>query len=352
MIDFAENRDLFIMFGILGWMMIGDVMVFPNNPQAGQINRVISYVAMIGFIFIWEALCTFEASKYFALKVIVRPSEKTLNWFVKRNAQTSQPTKDAPHMITTELPLGVKYKDKLFGQIDTVVLKHEYSAESRLIPSQGKINYKGTVIDHNSMCTIVVYELPESSFEIDHGQPIPTYYLANAPGDYNIGPINMMMLPIGNPRPLTPNQTTQYLIQENRNLKIALAEERRKASKWHTRSIQTESAVKGVTEEINGLLKNPIKFLVAVIQYVQSYISAGHEIDQLAKQGSFWKRIPSWIMYLGAFGILLAFFGANPQIQQGFGQWVSVGTNQLFLLLIVAMILIVVYYLFHRRSGK
>lgn len=348
-----EKIQWLLIFGVYGWMIFSDVL-FVGQRELMLMNKIVSMVALISTLFITEAICQVAASKYFAIKAIIRPKEQVHYFFVIRSGITSKEHPKAPNFFTTELPLGVKIKIDRFGKIpiSKIILKHDYDAEKRLIPSQGKVAFKGNVVSHNSMCTVVLYEYPEAGTDIDHARPIPTYYLANAPGDYYLGPIGQSLHNVGgNPnlgdgvRAYVQRLEGQILV-----LKSALAEKTRQSSYWHQFAIEVEGANKHIQEELSGLLKNPPNFMKGVVRYSQSLWMSIQDIRQLAKPSMFGFLKP-WMMWVLVPAIVLLYLGLQPQIVEGIGEFMASGNNQLFIIIIVGFVVVGIYYFAKSRRG-
>lgn len=342
----------FIM-GVYAWMMMSDV-VFSGNMQVASASKIVSWSLMLLSLFVIEWWCRVAASEYFAIKAIVRPTNKTLNLFInKTGMEKDLSDRRAPNWRITPCPLGKKIKYEPYGEVKQIFIRHQHDFDTRMPGGKGKVNFMGNTVDHSNMVNAVFYEVPESQFVIDHGEPQPTFLLAEGPGDYYLGP--MLSTPIiisNNPHGQQATAKLAQLSHDKSKLQSALITERKKSSYWHTKAIEFESAIKGLQEELSGVLKNPLKHMVSVIQYVQHYVTAIGDIEQLAKQGSMWRRIPTQLIYAVIVGCLAVFVLTRQELMMGFGEWMSTGSNQIFLLVIVAMLLVVVYYLFHRRSGK
>lgn len=333
-----------LIFGVYIWMIFSDV-IFAGMREAILVNKIVSMIALIASLFVVEAICQVAASKYFAIKAIIRPSEKVFYFFINRSGITSGSHPKTPNFFTTELPLGVKVKMSRFGKIPIpkVIFKHEFDFDKRMIPSQGKVSYKGNIVQHNSMCTVILYEYPEASTDIDHAEPIPTFYLANAPGDYYLGNVGTSLSNIVSGGNQKVNDYIQRLTLENTQLKQALTEKTRQSSYWHTLSIEIEGANKHLQEELSGLLKTAPNFMRGVVRYAQSYVMAIDDIKQLARTGRF-SFLKSWMIYPLLLGLVLMFLGLQPKILQGIGDFMANPTNQLFFIVISLFAVIVFYY--------
>ena len=359
-----ETNEAFqwiIIFGIYGWMIASDV-VFIGQPQIAGMSKIVSMVLMLGSLFIMEAYCRWAAAEFFGIKAVLRPSEQILNLFVNRSGITSEPHPSVPNLFVTTLPLGVKTTIKPYGKepISEVTFKHYYDFDKRMIPTKGKMTFKGNVIDHNSMCTVVLYEYPEGSSDVDHATPIPSFYLANANGDFNLGPIEPSSMMLHNSSEIAanfsnPEDVVSSFQAQGKRLRILeqqLGHERAMSSRLRSDNIHKETMITQLKEELGGVLRNPLSLLQSVIQYVQAYVSAGKDIEQLGKKQFGLRSLPKWIMYPIILGIVLVFIAAVPDIRVGLGEWLSFGNNQIFLLIIVAMVLVIIYYVSSRRSSE
>ncbi|NVM21648.1 MAG: hypothetical protein HWN68_07705 [Desulfobacterales bacterium] len=341
-----ERNDLYeyiVIFGVYFWMILSGV-VFPEQRTLQMASNTVSMIGMFLFLFLKEAYVQVVASKYDYYRCVVRPLNKILHLFAKKGGFNSVASVNNPNFYTTTLPLGVKLKVKPYGEVEKVVLKHEYPFEKRVITAFGKCSYKGNIVDHRGTATLIVYEFPEASSDVDHAEPVPTYYLKDAPGDFMIGPISPSLPAIsGNPN---ANVIIQKLKRRLLVANQALAEKTRQASYWHQFAIQLEGALRHTKEELSGLLRNAPDFKKGVIRYAQSYVTAIDDIRQLAKMGSPWRMLlKPWmgLVVIAALGMI--FLSTRPDILQGMGKFINNPSNQIWVLLIAVIMVGGVYYL-------
>lgn len=345
----SEIWDWLVIFGIYGWM-IGSNILFRGKPDIQSASQIASLILMFSILFVKDKYLCWEASTYLAIEAIIYPARKKVHFFVKRGGESSQEVRNVSNFYTTTLPI-LPVKLGSYGKVNKVVFKHQFTFDKRVIPARGKVRYKGNWVDHQGKAEVVLYEFTEASVDVDHAEPVPTYYLAHAPGDIIIGPINPT------PHMSNPNSNVGATIQRlNRQvlvLKQALAEKSRQASYWHQKDIQHEGYIKHIKEELSGLLRNSPDFMKGIVRYAQSYVMAIDDIRQLAKMGSPWQfRIKALVPIFIA-GIFFIFLATQPQLVQDIGTFFSQGQNQLWILIFALITVGGIYYLAKfRRRGK
>jgi len=364
--DWSENRDFIIMLGTLMWTYLGGV-VFAGQPELARANAPISMTAMVIYIFFAEWYSTYAASQYTAMRATIYPGQKTEYFFFNKDEKGfTMQLPNFPNWHVTQYPLAKKKKHPVYGDVSNIAIIYEGDIQKRLIEGKIKVNWAGTIVTHHGGSAVSL-EVPEKEFQpviYDQGEVTLCYFLGYGSGDTHIMSMEQRLqqsliqsaMPTSN---LTQHEAIRKLIvmintlaQRNVQLQKGYIQAMTNESKYQTESIQKTGLLKTIQRHVEGLLKIVPFNRAQVIDYVQTWVLARGNIRSLGKSTSLFGRIPKWAIYIVGLGLVFGFLTVNPSFQQGFGQWVSVGTNQLFLLLIVAMILIVVYYLFHRRSGK
>lgn len=352
-----EGIQWLVIFGIYAWMIVSDIIFVGQPIIVPGMSKIASMVAMFAFLFGMEWYSQVQASKYLHVKAIIRSAfslNKTKHFFVNREAIA----KDVPDPLqagwkVTELPLGVKVKLDGYGEgIEKVRFQHLGRFYERMIPTKGKCNYKGNIVDHNSSATVVLYDYVEGGVDVDHNVPIPTFVLKEAPGDFGVQPLPT--LTVGAQSKVVKALLTWIRRAQPYILRLEAAVRKQSTSKsgWHISAIKEEGKSRSTQEELEGVLKDRRHFDKAVAEYAQARAKSIEDIRQLTKGASFMGRLPKWIVYPIILGMALVFIAAQPNMQQGFGEWISTGNNQWFVIGIFALLAIILYYLYRRKTSK
>lgn len=334
-----DKIEFAIIFATYGWVLVSDI-VLAGHRDIQFASKVLSMAGMFCYLIIGEAYYTVVASKFMHLQLIIRPTNKKLSLFVKRGGFRTVAANDGSNLLSTTLPLGVKKKIPPYGDIEKIILTHEYPFDERVIPSHGKANYKGNIVDHHATATLVVYESPEGP-DVEKSAPVPTYYLKDAPGDYGIGPISPMVVGLNS----NVQATLQKLATKNQELKRENIKVKNRASYWHQLAIQLDNMVKNLKEELSGLLRNSPDFERGIVRYCQGYAKDIEDILQLAKRGSFFRTFFKPWMGLLIFGIgFILFLYTQPELLMGVGNFFANPANQFWLIIITCIGVAGVYY--------
>lgn len=341
-------------------MIVSDI-IFVSQPMiVPGMSKILSMGAMIVFLFGMEWYAQVQASQYLYIKAIIRSTFKldtVAHFFINREAIAKDITNPElqPGWKETELPLGVKVKLDRYGEgIERIRFQHLGLFYERIIPTKCKCNYKGNIVEHSGGCTVTLYDYATGGVDMDHNVPIPSFVVKEAPGDYAFQP-----MPIATGSQIPEGKAVKVLLNWIRKaqpyiLRLEAAVRKLSTSKsfWHTDAIHGEGKSRSTQEELDGVLKDRRHFDKAVASYAQSRAKSIDDIRQLAKGGGFLAKIPRWIVYPIILGMVLAFIGLQPNMQKGFGEWISQGNSQWFILGLVALCAIGLYFLYRRRASK
>lgn len=332
-------------------IFVGQPIIVPG------MSKIASMAAMIVFLFGMEWYAQVQASQYLYIKAIIRSEfslNKIVHFFINREAIA----KDVPDPTqagwkVTELPLGVKQKLDRYGEgIMKIRFEHLGLFYERIIPTKCKCNYKGNIVDHSGGATVTLYDYAKGGVDMDHNVPIPSFVLKEAPGDFAAQPLPTLV--VG-----AQSQVVKVLLAWIRKaqpyivrLESALRKTSTSKSWWHTSAIHGEGKSRSTQEELDGVLKDRRHFDKAVAEYCQSRAKSIEDIRQLTKGATFLGRLPRWIVYPIILGMALVFIAAQPNMQQGFGEWISTGNNQWFVLGAIALTVLGIYFFYRWKRSK
>jgi len=171
-------------------------------------GKWISFFGSMGFLvcglFGIEYMFTVQAARYTYIHAIVRlPSKETkhLHLFVVR----FEPMEYFEGVYATKLILGQPVIMDPYGEFSQLVVVHQYPFEQRLIFQQGKAKYKGFKVTHSKTCDVVLHL--QTTVDTDHAEPIPIFWLKDAPGDVDFPELKYLL-------PLTPVKPIDKLLEE------------------------------------------------------------------------------------------------------------------------------------------
>jgi len=150
-------------------------------------------------------MLTVEAAKFNYIHAVVRmPDNRNRHLFIFYK-DLDKDVEVFKGIYTTTLILGQPIKLDPYGEFNKVVIMHQYPFEVRMKFEQGKAKYKGFTIKHSQTCDVVLYL--RKVIDTDHAEPIPVFWLKDAPGDVRLPPLQYLL-------PQTPVQSLEKIVEE------------------------------------------------------------------------------------------------------------------------------------------
>lgn len=333
-----ERSDLYSLIWIVVlfvWMNV----ITPFIPEGyrnvvGILGLVVCVVGMVTL----DQFLKWTAASWTYIELVCRPSNVKLHLFVK----DLETVEVEPNVYATQLILAEKIKHPFYQTLQYIVLKHKFPWEERMQFRPGKAVYKGYVVDHPKTARAVAYEPFEGSFDVDHLNPKPIFWLKEAPGDYYI-PETVLQAPltVANGGGATAFEM-ERLIKENEDLKKQIAEEKRSKLDWHQKAVRLEEVVDQLKNELLAVLKSKADFKGAVIEYMLTIREAQLKIENALKQmRGFRFTLSKWvaILILG-----LAAIGVYMLYPEQVIAWLSQSQNQLFIIILAGVVVFAYYY--------
>ena len=294
---------------------------------------------------IQEIIYWFRTHPYPYIRMLLRPSGQTVRMFITKPVDSK---KVGDGMWSTTLNLKFPTEIKGYGKVKQVKINHEYPWEQRIIFQPGQAMYLGQVIRHPQTAFIIAYEYPSGSYNIDHANPIPVFYLKEAPRDYFLPPVSIAtMQHLGNPtkKNLPLILRLQKTISE---LRSQLAEARRAALEWHKQAIKKEEATVQQESELKALLESTTDYKAALIQHMLTYREMHQTIENALKhiKGLGFKlTFSKWLaITIISIGVLVFAWTIRDSLGRT-GQWLAQPTNMFFALVAVGMACVTLYYI-------
>ncbi len=329
--------------------------------------------AIIMMVFTDEAL-KWKASEYLHLRMVMRPENKIVNFFITKAQEGFQSRLIDPLTNTYETPLTTKEKVNLPHYGDTrdasghahIILRHQMAWEKRMLFLPGKAPFRGYEIDHNASCTITVWEKRRDPEVLDHLEPIPIYVVAEAPQDYNVldtepieiienGQVNENLENINDQETSTAlatlpttkgkQQTTEQQENQVQVWKNIALDWKTRYHNDHRKLIRYESQVGGMKNEFHGITGQTEDTDALLFEREQTHLA--RHIDIYSAVHSLkhhnWFQITRnvVILVLGVFGI--AELATNGELRA----WI--GANQLLFIVPIIGIAALFIYLQRRK---
>lgn len=350
--DKSQIYDFMPVIVIFTWMGI----ITPLFPVAYRLpanylgmGLCISIMAMVSEWLKWKA------SEFTHIDAIIRPSNIKIDFYVK----AMETIEIEPGVSATKLTLGEKAKHPFYGTLEAgsfIVIKHVMRWEDRMQYGTAKAWFKEQIIDHPKSALVTLYE-PEIS-DMDHLNPIPVFWLKEAPLDYTMPDfLDPEAITLFEGKTIISNGNTvtaaSYMFKVNKlrkeveDLKTREVEMKRQALDWHQKAVRLEEVNDQLKNELHAVLSSKSDMKQAVIEQVLTALEAYTKIRNALKaiQGTNWLTRGVIMMILG--GIIVAGFLLNPGAATEF---LSDRTNQAFII-ILALIGAFAYYM-SRKRGK
>ena len=356
MVDWLEARAsellMFVWpFLAFAWTAIIAPLLFPPD-MANAVGAAGYFLIILGGLLGTDIAIREMVNKYPYLEVIVRPENKRLHLFIA--GATARKRGENLYSAKLNLAFPVKFAD--YGKIKEVVLNFHGKWSERIHFRPGYCNYFGYRVKHPQTELIEVYQVRRASTELDHGEPIPVFFLHSASQDClhpKIAvPASVIVNPKANPAlSLEMLEEIEELKNENEELRKENVELRRKAEEWMQKALTYEEVVEQQKVSISGLLDAKTGIKEHALAMVLGLWQACGSFDQMLKQlghGRFRFTFNKYmaIVILGALLILYLWF--NPQIVSSFMYWLSQPIGA-FIALIIAVVAISILW---RKKGR
>lgn len=305
----------------------------------------------VGVMVVIDEALMLMAAKYTHLLVICRPSNIALNLFFK----TVETIEIQPGLFSSKFYLGEKVKHPYYQVMEYCVFKHWDILENRLEYTTRKVKFKGNEVTHSRSAVVTVYE--ETISDVDHLQPIPVFWLTEAPRDYYnpqdyfrevVAPQleangGQQML-----QQLSPEERfdIRRLQKDNMELQGKAVEYERQALYWHNLAVKGEQIIKQLKNELHAVLGSEGDMQQAVVEMLLMWLGAHVDIREALKaaKGPF-----SWLnkRLIGVFAAVavIALFILNPDPIMS---WLV--RKDIQALLFISLVIVgVIYYYTKRR---
>jgi hypothetical protein len=364
--EFEEHAEdilmLAIIFGGFGILFLSD-LIFPPAYAKQLGGMLFIFIVFAGTMGI-DLYAREVANPYPYIEMIVRPYNKKLHLFIEQDLSYGRliDKESDFHEIHLKLAFPVKYLD--YGKIREVVIHHQGKWSERVRFRPGTAVWRGLRISHPMTEVIEVVQIERATTSVDHGQPIPIFFLRSASKDIDYYKTMTYSMPFISKRTSKNNNFSSLSLSiKNPNLEvesyksriadleaqlIALRSER---DKWKEVALSYEEILEQKSAEIKGLLDAKSGFRETIVEALLTFWEAAGSIDKAIKmiRGGRSFRFDKWVALtiLGLAGI--AYFYVNPEAGTTFYRWLSVPLNALIFAMIVISIVGVIIYTEKRK---
>jgi hypothetical protein len=354
--EFEEHAEdilmLAIIFGGFGILFLSD-FIFPPayaKPLGGALFFFIVITGTMGI----DLYAREVANPYPYIEMIVRPYNKKLHLFIEQDQSYGRlidKERDF-HELHLKLAFPVNYLD--YGKVREVVIHHQGKWSERVRFRPGTAVWRGLRISHPMTEVIEVVQIEGASTSIDHGEPIPIFFLRSGSKDVDYYktmtrsmpyiPANLKRMTDGGFSSDAKIMELQAQINDLQAKNIAL---QREVMEWRQRALEYEEVSAQKTAEIRGLLAAKGGIKDAALEYLLTIYEAAGRIERAIKmlRGERGFRFDKWIA-LTILGLAtIAYFYFNPQAGTTLYYWLSNPLNALiFAAIVIFTVSAIVYY--------
>jgi len=338
----SQIYDILPIFAMFAWMMIMPILV----PRDFMLRHVLNTVGMVfsimSMVVVNEAL-KWKAAEFTHIKATCRPSNIQLDIFFKE----LETIEIEPGTCATKLSLAEKMIHPFYGVLDQyIIIKHELKWEDRMTFEAGKAIFKGQIIDHAQSAKVVLYE-PHNVFDMDHLNPVPVFWLREAPNDSQYPQQMSILAQIAGDQEYSAelfNYSEVY--KEMEMLKGRNIELKRQALRHHQDKIRLEEVNDQLKNELHAVLGSKSDQKQCVVEQVLTALEAHTNIRTALQslQPTSWLTRGFIMLFLGL--AVVGLFLVNPGEIMG---WLSIKQNQFFIIILAGVVAGIYYYTRRKR---
>lgn len=335
MSDWLEARGSDLLIFVWLFLSFGVMVVLTQlgYALAGQI----AYFAILIFgIFGTEIYIREMVNKYPYILAIVRPSNKRLHLFIKSGV--SRRVGDV-NVADLELAFPVNYAD--YGKVKRIKLHYYGDWSKRVEFRPGYASFYGYEVSHPQTEVIEVYQVSRGRVSVDHGTPIPVFFLHSASRDAFLEKYALTPPAISS----NPGVDVEALMARIKTLEAELAVARQKIAEWQQLALSYEDIIEQQKAEIKGLLEAKTGVKELAQEYLLTLYQAAGSIEAALRhiRGP---RLPVFSKYLAMTligALVIAYLWANPQVVQQVMYFLQTPSGMILGVIVVAVLGYIVY---------
>jgi len=362
-----DKEDIIGMIGmscLMGYMYLIDKL-FPHGHPYRDFFGLLGMFLIFAYYGMFEIGIRFAVQKYPFIRMIVRPENRVFYLYIARSDKARgelaiETRKVGENIYSSKLNLAYPIDYFEFGKTKKIAIVHTKLWEERVKTTPGRAVFWGYGVPHPHTATIVCYRIEESPFDIEYGEPIPTLYLREAPGDYKF--IARAMTDEaeseveGDLESISSTKPNPILIENLkeriRELTIALAEKERRASYWHRRAIQSEELLTQLRSEMEGYKKAKSEVPLIAREMMLRLLYIHKTIEGAIKEVTYSTArsfiFSKWMALTVIAAGFFAYLYVHPKIVDRFLDWLILPQNQIVFLIALGIIGAVIYKLAKR----
>lgn len=314
------------------WAMGSLFIIAIGAEFEGSVRMAIQgggFALLLSGVFVQTFIFQVITQSYPYFRAYLVPSKKVLHLFAKsmKSSRTTELN------WATEIELAFPVKHEYYGKLKKVIFHHRYPREKRFNFDHGTCVYLGYSVDHPQVEHVTLYEYPRGSYDLDHVDPVPTFYVREASNDYFLN------------LPGMHNPGTHMLIEVQHQLN----EKTREAIDYKEKFIREEERSKHFQNQLAGMMKGESDFDATVTERMLAIRRVQLRIENALKhRGKFIGVTAAVVLIFGmVIGSLILVF--NPHgVVTNFGQWLQ--ANTMLAGIFGALACLTVYYLIARRK--
>ena len=365
-IDKSDIYQFLPIFLLIGWMMFVQNYVKVYHPEleqiAGWMGMALIFVSMFAITFVYE----YMAGTYPYVEAICNGYPNNKLRFYIRELEADQPI-EAGYYGTTIIPNWGLSHPKIKGKVETLYIHHRGLWAQRAGFHPGRAMFYGESIRHPAVTNVVLQEIAIPNIERVKGEPVYELVWGNMDetsnpiindkykswlkGKKTVKPSNTQDATLPSAEANGISHDDKMLMVENQRLNRINRELKRRSMSDHSVRLATEETSDLIKNELGATLEIPTKFMAAVVRFVLALWEAFGGIDNVVKTWGKGKvTMTKWIS-LTILGIaVLIFFYMNPAPVQRMYEWLSMGNNQIFVLLFGAIAAAGIYLYSRKRK--
>jgi hypothetical protein len=324
----SRLEDIIVLGSLLGSMtaMMLSTQLLPP-PYGFYVGATLYFAVAVLGILLPPLYVQVAVSRYPYLQLVVRPENTVLHCFVEKDQSLSRRIGEDLYEARIALAYPVRYGE--YGRVKTIAILHRGRWSERVYLRPGQAYFQGLRVPH-PQTEIVEVAQSRMTASIDHGEPIPVFWMLLASKDR--GPASPMQ---------AQRVETQELLDRLRLLEEENAKLRREAVEWQQRALAYEDVIAQQRAETAGLLDAKAGIKEHAYETFLGLLNAFGRFDKAVealkgrRQGfAFTKWTAVTVISLA----VIAYLWMNPQAAAQLYIWLSNPVNAVLVLALVGLL--------------
>jgi len=295
--EIYEVAPLCAMFG---WMWLTISFIRPNFPELEAPFGFIGFILISSCTVIVDLIYLKITGPYpFVNGICTKVQNQTFRFYIQDFEKIDVPTDKGYYSTTVNVKWASEYPGK--GKIEKLVIHHRGLFADRVEFVPGRAQFQGEWFNHPATARLWFEELELEKTDIERGAPIPVLWLArgNKDGFSRAALVEEFLMehpgllksagsnPAGGGSVLDLDMEVkrgirvEEILSENRRLKRAIREMKRRSMKDHTMRLATEEETDLIKSELDATLDIPTKQSMSLTRTVLALYKAAGTIDNM-----------------------------------------------------------------------